>query len=261
MQAIRDVSITFGQAAQKAHDAGRERIARFGFRPDCQCTWCGDTGLNREEGAICFCPAGERKAEAVAREASWSHLVPTRFERYTLDGCPNTPLVAKVAEWLAGDPTVTGQNLVISGGVGRGKTGAAIGALRELHMAGKSVAYWSLPNLMDIFRLEERGTKLGKDFTENRPAPVMEQITRIDCVLLDDLGQERVTDYVAERLYVLIDGRYVATKPTILTTNLSRQDLEAHIGERSASRIRENYCSARATGRDLRDRSGNGAPA
>lgn len=254
MQTIRDVSLNIEQLQERAYGEAQERIQRFGFRPDCRCTWCGDTGMNRAEGAICFCDAGDAKARQVARVASWPHLVPTRFEGYTLAGCPNDDLVAKVTNWLASDPVASGQNLVISGGVGRGKTGAAIGALRELHIAGRSVAYWSLPNLMDIFRLEERSTKLGKDLTENRRAPVMEQVTRLDCLLLDDLGQERVTDYVAERLYVLIDGRYVANKPTILTTNLERRDLENHIGERSVSRLRENYCSVRAMGRDLRAR-------
>jgi DNA replication protein DnaC len=232
-----------------------ERITKFGFAPDCNCTWCGGSGINREEGSICHCESGDEKAKSITRISSWPHLVPTLFENYTLESCPNGKLAADVSAWLAGDPVSTGQNLVIQGRVGVGKTGAAIGALRELHMAGHSVAYWSLPDLMDIFRSEERSAITGRDFTEGRKVPMMEHLRRVGCVLLDDLGQERVTDYVAERLYVLIDGRYSARKPTILTTNLAGQDLEQHIGERNASRLRENYISVRALGHDLRRRS------
>lgn len=226
-----------------------QRMAKYGFGPDCQCSWCGDTGINREQGSICHCEAGEKEARRIARAASWPHLVPTHFERFTLVSCPNTQLARAVATWLAGTPTDTGQNLVIQGPVGVGKTGVAIAALRELHMAGKTVAYWSLPSLMDIFREEERGKAKG--------APVMPTITRVDCLLLDDIGGERVTDYVAERMFVLVDGRYGAHKPTILTTNLAGRDLADHIGARCASRLRENYLAVQGAGKDLRDRTGN----
>ncbi|HUS92194.1 MAG TPA: hypothetical protein VM695_10115 [Phycisphaerae bacterium] len=55
-------------------------------------------------------------------------------------------------------------------------------------------------------------------------------------LVLDDLGAEKVTDWVDEMLYLVVDGRIEANKPIITTTNLTPQEL----GERNprlASRL------------------------
>lgn len=49
--------------------------------------------------------------------------------------------------------------------------------------------------------------------------------TRPATVVLDDLGREKVSDWTAEVLYVLVNDRYEGCLPTIVTTNLSREEL------------------------------------
>ena len=44
-------------------------------------------------------------------------------------------------------------------------------------------------------------------------------------LVIDDLGAERDTEYAMEQLFAIIDGRSMSGKPTIITTNLSMQDL------------------------------------
>lgn len=45
-------------------------------------------------------------------------------------------------------------------------------------------------------------------------------------LILDDFGMERQTDYAREQVFNIIDGRYLAKKPLIVTTNLSLSDLK-----------------------------------
>ncbi len=47
-----------------------------------------------------------------------------------------------------------------------------------------------------------------------------------DLLILDDFGMERRTDYAREQVFNIIDGRYLAQKPLIVTTNLSLDELQ-----------------------------------
>ena len=182
------------------------------------------------------------------RSEQWPNIVPRRFRDYTLAGHPNTRLANEVGSWMDAQPTLTGENLVIQGPVGTGKTGAAIGALRELHFSGAIVRYWFLPDLMDQLRAEETGR-----VDELRLKPTMSYLLDCDVLLLDDAGRERPTSYVEERMKVIVNGRYSRNVPTILTTNLG-SEWEEYLGKFSASRINENARLVKATGSDLRKR-------
>lgn len=47
-----------------------------------------------------------------------------------------------------------------------------------------------------------------------------------DLLILDDFGMERQTDYAREQVFHIIDSRYLARKPLIVTTNLSLKELK-----------------------------------
>ena len=51
-------------------------------------------------------------------------------------------------------------------------------------------------------------------------------LLRCDLLILDDFGMERQTEYAREQVFNIIDGRYLARKPLIVTTNLSLQELK-----------------------------------
>lgn len=49
----------------------------------------------------------------------------------------------------------------------------------------------------------------------------LDQFRSADLLILDDFGMERQTDYAREQVFNIIDGRYLARLPLIVTTNLS----------------------------------------
>lgn len=224
------------------------RRAQFGFSHDAECGFCGDTGKDPVEGSLCFCDAGDRERDRIRRITTWPTLVPLRWEGWRLDSCPNVDAVRKTRGWLNSGPIRSGCNLVINGPVGTGKTGVAVGALYQLHMQGYRVGWRSAIELKDDFRQEERGR-----FAEWRPGqPTIEQLKRLDCLLLDDLGGEKMTEYVAERFYVILNARHSARRPTIITTNLTGSAVAERLGQRLASRLRDNCVSFAAKGPDYR---------
>ena len=55
----------------------------------------------------------------------------------------------------------------------------------------------------------------------------LEGLRNCDLLILDDFGMERQTDYAREQVFHLLDSRYLARKPMIVTTNLSLQELKS----------------------------------
>ncbi len=56
-------------------------------------------------------------------------------------------------------------------------------------------------------------------------------------VVLDDLGAERPTDWAIEQTFVLVNSRYEAMRPTVITSNLSLEDLAETLGPRVVDRL------------------------
>ena len=102
-----------------------------------------------------------------------------------------------------------------------------------LFRSGYTGLYWNVPELF----LELR--RLMSDDVDKTEADLFDEAAEADLLVLDDLGAERVSDYVVDRLYVLINGRYENDTATIITTNRTVEELRAQIGARIASRICE----------------------
>src|ERR671916_217508 len=88
----------------------------------------------------------------------------------------------------------------------------------------------TVPELLD--NLREAYNKPGRNLDE-----WMDAVQNADFLILDDLGSERVTDWVRERIFVIVNHRYRESLPTIFTSNIGPKDLAQQLGERTASRI------------------------
>lgn len=238
----------------RGSETDADRIKRYGWDPFVTCSFCGDHGTLPGTGLPCHCLIGTAKETQRLRAERWPTLVPRRFRHYTLSGHPNQQLAGEVCQWLDRQPT--GENLVIQGSVGTGKTGAAIGAVRELHFSGATVRYWSLPDLLDQLRAEEFERKQDGPVDMGRKRPTMSWLIECDYLLLDDMGTERThSEYVTDRLYLIFNGRYTENRPTIITTNVPPSKWGEYLGDRAASRINEQATYIRAGGTDLRKRA------
>ena len=72
---------------------------------------------------------------------------------------------------------------------------------------------------------------------------------------IDDLGKERGTEWVCEQIYAILNARYLAEKPTIITTENSIEDLKNNYSENGKailSRLKENFISVAMIGQDYR---------
>jgi DNA replication protein DnaC len=68
---------------------------------------------------------------------------------------------------------------------------------------------------------------------------LVDDLSRVDLLHLDDLGAERATDWVLEQLYAIVNARYEEQRSLVITTNLDPAQLREQITERTVSRLIE----------------------
>ena len=115
------------------------------------------------------------------------------------------------------------QGLLFYGGVGTGKTYAAACIANYLLSRRQLVVMTSfvkLLNSMQTFREDD--------------SVMLNRLNRAKLLIVDDLGAERGTDFALEKVYDVIDSRYRARLPVILTTNLSMEDMKEAVDIRYA---------------------------
>lgn len=105
----------------------------------------------------------------------------------------------------------TGQNVILVGNPGVGKTHTAIALGIRACMAGKSVLYITVPNLI---------TELKESMTINQLTAYKKKFINYDLVLLDELGYISFDKQGGELLFNLLSMRN-DTKSMIITTNLT----------------------------------------
>ena len=123
---------------------------------------------------------------------------------------------------------VTGgaEGLVLNGPTGCGKTWQAWAAWSAVAQQTGCTAYGlSMPSYLDSLR------------PGRTPWVPLETAERAELLLLDDLAAERASEWTIELVYRLIDARWNACLPTIVTVNAPSGELRARLGDRIASRL------------------------
>ncbi len=122
-----------------------------------------------------------------------------------------------------------GQGLWLMGDVGTGKTTLAMIVSKAAIEAGRSVAIYSLPRLLNLIRAAIE--------TDDGMVGFLERLAAVDLLHIDDLGAENTTEWVLEQLYSIVNTRYEDERAMIVTTNLRHDQLEEQIGARTMSRL------------------------
>ncbi len=122
--------------------------------------------------------------------------------------------------------------LVLMGPFGSGKThlAAAIGNVQAAH--GMSVLFVTVPDLLDHLRATfapNSTVPYDKRFTQVKTAPLL---------ILDDLGLDSATPWAREKLHQILNYRYNARLPTVITTAHTSDDLDK-ADVRLTTRIRD----------------------
>ncbi len=218
------------------------------------CADCRDTGY-REDGKICDCVNAIAKNIVYRKLSEEMPLNESRFENFDLKFYSDekggsvspkkrmTQILKICREFAIGFGEDSG-NLLFLGGAGLGKTHLSLSIANEVLAGNHSVVYGSIQNLINKISNETFSYKGTTDVTDG--------ILGCDLLIIDDLGSEMNTAFSQSCIYNIINTRIMRGKPTVISTNLTLEEIERQYTARVSSRIIGNYTLLQFLGTDIR---------
>ncbi len=162
----------------------------------------------------------ECRERLIARSAARAlgTTVPRRFRGLDFHRRPIADLDPTIVEYVReyceriDENLDEGRGLWFHGDVGTGKTSLAMLVAMKAERAGRSVAVYSVPQL--LARIRQTFDGAGTTYLE-----LFRRLCEVDLLVLDDLGAERQTEWVLEQLYSLVNERWQNQRAIVVTTN------------------------------------------
>lgn len=197
-----------------------------------------DTGYGKTEFVVRADTCRNRRTLLAQRRVEQllsSSRIPAALEPCTLQNFRARENSTRIALSLARYTVESGEGLVLCGPPGTGKSHLAVSIVRAVVASKhKSAIFLPVVNMLD---------EIKESMTSGANSTMLQALHEVDCLALDDLGMQKDTPWVGERLYEIINHRYNYQKQLIVTTNARNLvDLGSMIGtsgRQIASRLKE----------------------
>ena len=243
-----------------------EILAQIGMSADAldespACRDCSDTGWCGAE--MCHCLKALCTEEQMKELSKLLDLGEQSFDSFRLDYYSQIPFAGKGAsprenmelayEFCLNYAQKFGKfylkNILMSGAPGLGKTFLSACIARLVAQQGRSVVYDTAGNIFAQFEAKkfQQNSQDGRDARDET-----RRYLSCDLLIVDDLGSELTTQFTQSALYELINTRMVAGRCTIISTNLTKQDVARRYTPQIASRLEGEYYDMNFFGDDIR---------
>jgi DNA replication protein DnaC len=147
-------------------------------------------------------------------------------------------------------------SIFLTGGSGTGKTVFACSLAKKYLRKGYNIKFISFPSfimeLQSSFKKDRPKDMIYGESSQNS-FEIAEDVAKFSGILvIDDLGAEKLTEFVRQIIYFIINEREQQCLTTIITSNFSLSELDEHIDSRISSRISGMCKVIKLTGKDRR---------
>lgn len=220
------------------------------LEPEYVCSRCRDTGYQNGRKCICL---KQRIVSLLYEQSNLKEILQKEnfsvlsYEYYQGEDLERFRQTVAACRHFVRDFDHTYRNLFFYGSVGAGKSFLCNCIAKEIIEAGNLVLYFSASGLIDTLSGGSQATR-DRDGLHS----VSQDLYDCDLLVIDDLGTEYTNAYVVTQLFSCLNERHLRRKPTLISTNLSLEDLRNKYSERIFSRITSNYDMYKVTGPDIR---------
>lgn len=235
------------------------------LEPKYSCIKCKDTGyINTSNGtSMCNCMKQELINEAY-NSSNMYNLQNETFDKLDLSlfsDMPNPTLykselspkeninkiISISKNFINNFESDTEKNLLFTGTTGIGKTFLSSCIANEILKNGYTVLYQTAPILLNSI-FEYKYNSKGVD-----SKALYDNFFNVNLLIIDDLGTENLTAAKFAELFTILNSRLITPKTkTIISTNLSLEDLSKTYDSRILSRLIGNFTICRFFGNDIR---------
>ncbi|NLE45657.1 MAG: ATP-binding protein [Chloroflexi bacterium] len=211
--------------------------------PETVCSLCNGIGYLRSGAPIdhpdfgrlipCRCrlaKIAEQRAATLRSESDLDVLGRMTFDSFVPEGHGLSPDKRANLRWAFEEAVEFAQGpegwLVLRGGYGCGKTHLAAAIANACIDRGDPVLFTTIPDLLDHLRAAFSPT------SDVRYDARFENVRTVPLLILDDLGTESSTPWAQEKLFQIINYRYNARLPTVITTNHELEDIPLRLRSR-----------------------------
>ncbi len=246
---------------QELREGKQVLLASAGYPPDylempCHCPLCRDTGYVNGKKCRCFEQAivdmlfSQHPIHEKLERENFSTFSLEYYDREAPSG-GESPYEHMQQVLLQSrrfvDTFVPGkENLLLMGSAGTGKTFLSNCIADALMKKGISVIYLSANQLFEALA----------DHAYSREEAGQEEyyhwVLDSDLLIVDDLGTELNNSLVSSELFFCLNERELRRRSTMISTNLTMNQIRASYSERVASRLMENYRLLRLYNSDIR---------
>ena len=216
------------------------------------CPDCKDTGYIENEKCHCF---KQRIIDEMYQQSNLREILNTEnfstlsYQYYDQENMEKMQIAIETCKKFTENFDKTFENILLCGTVGIGKTFLSNCIAKEILDQGHSVLYLSAFQLFDLMA---KNSFSGNAHQEDMVAKQYPHIFESDLLIIDDLGTELANSFTMTGFFLVINERILRKKSTIISTNLSPEEILTTYTERCASRIISNYTMLKLSGSDIR---------
>ena len=230
-------------------------LVRAGFpsdylEPVYDCPHCKDTGYIGSEKCHCF---RQTMVNLLYEQSNLKNLLQTdnfdnlSYNYYQGDDLLRFKNAVETCKNFVKNFNSDYHNLFFYGTVGTGKSFLSGCVAKALIEKGNLVIYFSALSLFERLSKNSFDFKAKEEFNL-----LLDDIYNCDLLIIDDLGTELTNAFVSSQLFGLLNERHLRKKATVISTNLSLEELRDRYSDRIFSRITSHFEVCKLTGPDIR---------